>query len=180
MSAISVASRYANALLGEAQEQNILDRVYQDIQLVEQTTSDSRELRMMLKSPIVNVDRKLSSLKAIYTDKVTDLTLNFLLMLVKKRRESYFKEIVEAFYVAYNDLKNIKMVELVSATALNEGLESKIVNAVKAQLGAANLHVTKIVDPKILGGFVIRIGDKVFDTSLQNKLNALKREILAN
>ncbi|MEZ5003227.1 MAG: ATP synthase F1 subunit delta [Chitinophagales bacterium] len=180
MSAISVASRYANALLEEAKKSNLLDRIYQDMQLFEQTTNESRELRSLLKSPIISVDRKLSSLKAIFSGKISDLTMNFLHMLVNKRRESYFKEIIEAFYQAYNDLNNIKMVELISATTLNEGLESKIVNTVKTQLGATNLQVKKTVDPKILGGFIIKIGDKVFDTSLQNKLNTLRREILAN
>ncbi len=180
MSAISVASRYANALLAEAIKQNNLDTIYQDVSLFESAVNDSRELRLMLKSPIISVDKKLSSLKAIFSGKVSELTMNFLFMLVKKRRESYFKNVITAFYGAYNDYKNIKLVEIISASALNEGLESRIVDSIRTQLGGVNLQVTKTIDPKILGGFVIKIGDKVFNTSLQNKLNTLKREILAN
>lgn len=180
MSAISVASRYANALIAEAQQQNNLEQVYQDMNLFAAATEQSKELRALLKSPIVNVDKKLSSIKAIFADKVSGLTLNFLNMLVKKRREGNFKEIVEAFKEAYNNLKNIVKVDLTSASELSDATVEKLVSAVKAQLGGAELQVNKTVDPSILGGFIIKIGDKVFDTSVQSKINSLKRELLAN
>jgi len=180
MSAINVAKRYGKALLEEAQEQGVLEKVFQDFKVIEQATNDSRELKLLLKSPIVTLDKKLSSLNAIFGDKVSPLTNTFLKMLVRKRREGNLSDIVNAFFEAYNDLKSIKEVELISATELSESMVTTIMDSVKCQFSGLNLNVTKVVDSTILGGFVIKIGDKVFDTSLQNKLNALKREILVN
>ncbi len=180
MSAINVAKRYGKALIEEAQSQGVLEQVFKDFKVLEQATNDSRELKMLLKSPIVTLDKKLSSLKAIFGEKVSTLTNTFLMMLVRKRREANLPEIIIAFFQEYNELKKIKEVELISATELSEEMVTNIMSSVKSQFSGMNLNVTKVVDPSILGGFVIKIGDKVFDTSLQNKLNALKREILVN
>lgn len=180
MSAINVAKRYGKALLEEAQSQGVLEQVFQDFKVLEQAVNDSRELRLLLKSPIVTLDKKLSSLDAIFGNKVSPLTNTFLKMLVRKRREGNLSEITKAFFEAYNELKSIKEVELISATELSENMVTTIMNSVKTQFSGMNFNVTKVVDPSILGGFVIKIGDKVFDTSLQNKLNSLKREILVN
>jgi len=180
MSTINVAKRYGTALLEEAQAQGVLDAVFQDIKLISHAVAASRELNMMLKSPIVTIDKKLSALDAIFGNKVNALTSLFLKMLVHKRRESNLSQITSAFFDAYNDLKNIKEVELISATELNDQMVASILDKVKSQLEGSNLNVTKVIDPAILGGFVIKIGDRVYDTSVQSKLNALKREILVS
>jgi F-type H+-transporting ATPase subunit delta len=180
MSAINVAKRYGTALLEEAQAQGVLEAVFQDIKLVSQATASSRELNVLLKSPIVNVDKKLSALDAIFGNKVNTLTNQFLKMLVHKRRENNLSQITAAFFESYNELKNIKEVELISATELNDQMVDVILNKVRSQFDGINLNVTKTVDPNLLGGFVIKIGDRVYDTSLHSKLNALKREILVS
>lgn len=180
MSAISIATRYANALLDEAQKNAKVEQIYSDIKLFDTATSDSRPLQMLLKSPIAKTEDKLAAFTSIFGGKVDDLTMNFFKMLVSKNREAYYEEITNAFYQAYNDFKNIKRVELVTATELSESLENKIIETVKSQTGATNLQVKKVVDKSILGGFILKIEDQVFDTSLQNKLNTLKREVLAN
>jgi F-type H+-transporting ATPase subunit delta len=180
MSAINVAKRYGTALLEEAQAQGVLEVVFQDIKLISESAANSRELNLMLKSPIVTIDKKLSALDAIFGKKVNALTNQFLKMLVHKRRESNLLQITVAFFEAYNELKNIKEVELISATELNESMVVSILDKVKSQLNGVNLNVTKVVDPAILGGFVIKIGDRVYDTSVLSKLNALKREILVS
>lgn len=180
MSAISVANRYASALLEEAQSQGVVEKVFQDFKIIEQATNDSRELRLLLKSPIVSMDKKLASLSGIFGNKVSDISNKFLKMLVRKRRESNLVDITKAFFNAYNEFKSIKEVELISATELNDQMVTTIIDKVKSQYPGVNFNVTKTVDPSILGGFVIKIGDRVFDTSLHSKLNALKREIVVN
>ncbi len=100
-------------------------------------------------------------------------------MLALKKREKYLAEISRAFFRAYNRLNNIREVELVSAALLEDDIESNILDIVKTQLGASGLEVTRSVKPGLLGGFVIRIDDKVFDTSLHGKISALRRQLLA-
>lgn len=178
MSSAKVASRYASALLEEANRINILEEINKDIQFLDDTISANRDLLLMLKSPIVNSSLKQNVLKAVFGDKVNALTMNFLDLLVRKRRESIVTDILFAFTEVYNEFKNIKAVELVSATPLGAEEEAKIIESIKQQLDGASLDVKKSVDPGLLGGFVIKIGDKVFDTSLRNKLSALKRSIV--
>jgi F-type H+-transporting ATPase subunit delta len=179
MSVNQVATRYAKALLEEAQRQNVLEETFQDIKTLETTIAGSRDLYLMLKSPIVKEGAKRASLDAIFKGNVGQLTYNFLGLLTKKKREGYLVNIIRAFFMAYNELKNIKEVVLISATPLSDEMEKGIVKMIQSQLDASSLDIKKSVDPALLGGFVIKIDDKVFDTSLHHKLNALKRELLA-
>lgn len=179
MLANKVATRYASAILGESIRLDILDSTYTDMKLIRQGLDDSRELALLLKSPIINSGIKKSVMLSIFSEKVSELTRKFLVLLVDKGREGYISDIIDAFFSAFNKLKNIKEVALISAVPLEEGIESNILSIVKNQLGASSLEVKKSVDPSLLGGFVIKIDDKVFDTSLHNKLSALRRQLLA-
>lgn len=179
MSVVQVASRYATALLDESRREGVLEETCRDIKFVESTIESSRDLFLMLKSPIVKEGAKRVSLEKIFSGRVGELTLRFLVLLVRKKREGYLMNIIKAFYSAYNELKNIKAVELVSAVPLSEELEGRIVQMIHSQIDASSLDITKSIDPDLLGGFVIKIDDKVFDTSLHSKISALKREILA-
>ena len=180
MSVIQVASRYASALLEEAQRLNVVDEVFNDMKTVQTTVSESRELTLMLKSPIVNSGIKQSSLRSIFDGKVSTLTSSFLSLLVKKRREAELPHIVDAFFEAYNAFMNIVEVSVVSAVELSPALEDQIISSIQGQLGDVTLQIKKSIDPSLLGGFVVKVGDRVFDTSLHHKLKSLKREILAS
>lgn len=180
MSGSKVATRYASALLDEARSQNVLESVYADMQLLEGTVSQHRGLFLMLQSPIVTGGAKIKVLQEVFGKEIQGLTASFLELLVHKRREAYLPEIVKAFYGEYNTLMNIKEIEIVSASALSDELEQRIVAAVRKELGDVQPRIKKSVDPDLLGGMVVKVDDKVFDTSIQQKLQSLKREILAS
>ena len=180
MSAINVATRYAKALLSEAQQQGVLDVIFQDFKLLEELTNESRDLQLLLKSPIIKSDKKWAVLDKIFKNDISELSLLFLRLVTKKKREMFLPQIITAFFDGYNDIKNIKKVDIISATPISDQSEQRILGQLKGQLGNVNIKLEKSIDPKILGGFMIKIGDKVFDTSLQSKLSALKREILEN
>lgn len=180
MSAVQVATRYASALLEEAVRTSQLDAVYADVRLLDDALSQSKDLVLMLKSPVVSPAAKQRTLRALFSDKVSSLTANFLTLLVRKRRESALDEIIPAFYGAYNDHNNIREVDVVSATPLTGSLRQAIMDRVQRELGQVTVRVNESVDPALLGGFLVKVGDRVFDSSLRNKLNALKREFLAS
>ena len=144
MSAGQVGTRYATALLEEAKSQGVLEDVFRDFKLLEKTYQENRELRNLLLSPIVNVDKKKAVMKAVYSGKITDLTERFLNMLMHKRRESFFAEVVKAFFIAYNETMNIKEVELVSADTISPVLEKRIVDFIQKQLGDVTLNIKKM------------------------------------
>lgn len=180
MSAIKVATRYASALLDESVQQNVTEEVYQDLKLIEQTLEENRELLLMFRSPIVNSGIKKAAVRSIYDGKIQKLTSNFLSLLISKRRESSLPDIILAYFIEYNVLKRIKEVDLISAVPLSGELEALITKTLQKQFSGATLQIRTSVNEDLLGGIVVKVDDKVFDSSLQNKLKALKREILAH
>ena len=105
MSAIKLASRYAKSLLDFAVERGRLDEIHKDQLYLQQVITVSRDFDLLLANPLINADKKLKALQAVVGEKMSDLTMMFLQLLVKKSREVYLKEMVDSFlhqYLAQN------------------------------------------------------------------------------
>ena len=180
MSLQSITSRYAKSLLDLAIEQNKLDTVLADVQGFAKA-SENRDLYLMLKSPIVNTEKKLDVLKAIFDGKLDKLTMSFITLITKKGREIYLPEIATAFIEQYRDHKGISGVIITTAQALTDAELAKI----KAKLVASDVTKTTLeietkIDPSIIGGFVIEIGDNLYDASVAHKLDEIKKQFSGN
>ena len=97
MAQVKVAKRYAKSFLGLVSEKGKLEEAFADMSLIQKTTSENRELVNMLKSPVVNTDKKISILKSIYGGKLSEATMLFLTLIAKKRREGALSEIAAEF-----------------------------------------------------------------------------------
>ncbi len=173
------ARRYAKSLLSLALEQGTVDAVHADMLLVNQVISDSRELKVMLTSPIIKSDKKTAILSEIFKGKISDLSLQFIDLAVAKGRDALLPAIASAYEEAYRAHKNISTVEVTSAIALSEEQKKRIM-AIAAKQGVENAEVVEIVDPSLIGGFVMRMGDKQIDASISNRINSLKQELIKN
>lgn len=176
MSVKRIASRYAKSLLDLSVEQNKLDLVLGDIKSL-QTALENRDLFLMLKSPIIKGDKKKQIFDVLFGDSFDTLTMGFMNIVTTKGRENILSEIVDEFVEQYKEKNNISTVKVTSATPLSE----KDLNNIEAKLkasGATNKNIEMItaVNPDLLGGFVIEIGDKLYDSSLAYKLKMLKKE----
>jgi F-type H+-transporting ATPase subunit delta len=178
MSSFRLASRYSKSLLQLAQERNALETVYTEVLGIHALTSGSKELRLLLKSPIITPDKKLAVLKKLFDGKVSELTYKFLELLVKKGRESYIPEITSAFIDQYKTLKKITTVTLTSATKLDSATVDNIVNALKAQAGITSVDLKEVIDENLIGGFVLQYGDKQIDASIQRSLQQLSSAVI--
>ena len=151
-----------------------------DIQAFHKAT-EQRDFLLLLKSPIVNPDKKGTILKEIFSGKFDELSMAFINIILRKGRESYLPEIAEEFITQYRALKQISTVKVTTAAPMSEaGLE-----AIKAQLKgsnstAANIEIETAVNPDIIGGFVIEFDDKLYDASVAHKLAKLKKEFSGN
>jgi F-type H+-transporting ATPase subunit delta len=105
MSNFNISTRYANALIEFAQEKDSLEQVSDDMILVENVLSDSKELRTVLKSPVINNAKKKSILQEIFVDKTSKVSMEFILFVNIKNRESILFDIAKR----YNALRNIKL-----------------------------------------------------------------------
>lgn len=180
MSAIKLSSRYAKSLLDLAIDQNKLEKVYEDVVMLVGLLNNSAELRNLLKSPIINPDKKGNILKTLLEGKVDELTLGFISILVRKSREKYLHEVVNAFVFQYNQYKHITTVTLRSATELSEDARNTIVNQLKEKAKLENVALTTKVDEELIGGFVLQFDNKQMDASVARQLRELEKDFLDN
>ncbi len=176
----SLASRrYAKSLISYSIEKSALDVVYKDMQLINATISENKDFQDLLKSPIVKPEKKNTILSMIFNGKIDSITSDFLKLVVEKNRVDILKDISGSFVSEYKAHKNISMVEVSSAVKLDEIQKNKIL-AIAAKQGATNAEVVEKIDASLIGGFVLKMGDKQIDASIQNQLNNLKQELIKN
>lgn len=178
MSYSRVASRYASALLKAAVQADSLDAVRTDVNLLKTALGVSRELLHLLKSPIVPPDRKVAALKNIFADKVSIMTMNFILLLLEKRREGELPGVLTSFDEQYNQQMGIADVLIRSAIELDETQKNSILEKVKKFTGKT-VVARYMVDPALIGGFMVKIGDTVLDGSVRHQLDNLKKALAA-
>ncbi len=176
MSDQNVAYRYAKPLVDLSIERGILENVYQDMQLVHQVCEENDEFAAILKNPIIRGYKKMGILKAIFTNKVSELTFSLFEILSRRDREGILQSVSFSFVEQYNILKNIQKVTLVSAVELSEDLKNELKAKVASQLGKTIIMKEKI-DPSLIGGFLLKVGnDQVVDNSIRSQLQRLKVE----
>lgn len=171
-----VSSRYALALMNTAKQENLVEKVFEDFQLVKSYIDASRELKYLLKSPVVGHFKKKSALKDIFEGKIHILTLNFLLLLADKRREEFTLDIIFQFEKQYNEVNGLLPVDITSAIELDEVMKSRI-NVKLNSITGKKVLSNYIIDKSIKGGVQVRIENWVYDASLANQLKALHKSL---
>ena len=176
MSVNTIAARYAKTLIELAVDQKSLDGVLEDVKGFQKAT-EQRDFYLLLKSPIVNTEKKITILKEIFDGKITPITMSFLTLMTKKGREMYLPEISSEFVKLYNERMSISKVLITTSEALSAAeLESIKAKLVASSATLNNLEVETKIDPSIIGGFVIEIGDRLYDASVSHKLDELKKQ----
>lgn len=174
-----VASRYAKSLLDLAVEKGQLEAVYADMQQVKSVCDGSREFVLFLNSPVIKTDKKIETFQAVFTDNLSAMTRSFLEIIAHKRRESYIPQIASAFVEQYKQHKKILTAVITSAVGLDATTKAKVLELVKAQ-SSGEVELIEKVDPSVIGGFVIKIGDKQVDRSVLRQLANLKKSFSEN
>ena len=172
-----VAARYAKSLLDLAQEQGTLATTKQDMDLLANTMAGSRDLRLLLRNPIVKHDKKLSILTAIFQGKVSEMLMRFFRILTSKNREAALEHIGDEFLAQYNALMGVQVAEVTSATPLTPATRAELEERVKQQSGLADVSLTEKVDASLIGGFVLRVGDQQIDDSVKGSLRRLRTSL---
>lgn len=177
MKNLRVAARYAKSLVDLAQDQKKLEAIKDDMEQLQSLLSN-RDFYMLLKSPVVNPTKKQQILEAILGKaEVDELTMAFAKILVVKGRESNLPEIADAFLKSYKEIMHITTVKVTSATKLSDAQ----VNEIQAKLLADDstdqaVEIETVVNPDLIGGFVLEYDGKVYDASVQHKLKELRKE----
>jgi len=175
-----LAGRYAKSLLDLATEQGQLEAVYADMKYLQAVCQASSELVNVLRSPIIKADQKNSILAEIFKNKVGLLSNSFMVLLVKKGRESELPEMATAFIEQYNTIKGIHQVTLTTAVELSAEVKKSIENKVKSETNFATVELTTKTDESLIGGFVLEFNNNLVDASIARDLRDIKKQFLNN
>jgi F-type H+-transporting ATPase subunit delta len=178
MKNLRVAHRYAVALMSAAESVNALEGVATDCELIAGTIRSSRELRLLLASPLVQAAKKTAVLHALFETKVSRLTLRFLDLITAKSREGHLTGIIDQFASLRDVRLGIVSVDVTSAVEFTPAQESGMVSALE-RYTRKKVRVRVTLDKAIKGGLVVRIGDTVLDASIRRQLEILRERFRA-
>ncbi|MBT8231029.1 MAG: ATP synthase F1 subunit delta [Saprospiraceae bacterium] len=175
-----IASRYAKSLIDLGKEQNSLVELNNDMVAISEALSN-RDFKLFVKSPIINADKKMNVFKAIFGDSLSKTTSLFFDILTRKSREMFLPEIVESFLKQYKKINHITEIKLTTASKLSDSALAAINRALlESEITDQKVEIETVVDPKIIGGFVIEVEDKLYDASVAHKLDKVKKQFLNN
>ena len=171
-----IAKRYARALFEIATEHNLINEIEQDVIAVNLAIQSSAQFQTFLVHPQIDVSVRKEKLAAIFAGKVSKHVLSLLDLLVERRREAIFPELVKAFVKMANEARNMADAIFVSAVALGSEEIKDIAGKFGNKINKA-LRVNNVVDPSIIGGLIIRIDDRLYDGSVKGKLSKFKQKL---
>ena len=170
--------RYAKSLLELSKENKCVDQCKSDMETIVSVCNNSKELTLLLSSPIVKTDKKLAILNEIFTN-LNPLSSAFITLITKKRREALLHSIAKRFLFVYNEDKGIESASVTTAIPLDDVMRNSIYDFIKKQ-GIDKVELEEKVNPKIIGGLILNLGDKQMDASVQRNINDLKQSFNKN
>ena len=175
MKSTKSAGRYAKALLELAQEQNKLDVINANMTAIIQAANQTHDFQVFLNSPVIKVDKKINVLNELFSDFDT-LSLSFIGLITKNGRERLITEIAKSLTAQLKELRGIVPVSITSATTLDSKTREVIISKINSSI-KGKLEVEELVDKDLIGGFIVRMGDKQIDASVASQLTRMKQEL---
>jgi F-type H+-transporting ATPase subunit delta len=174
-----ISKRYAQALFDLALEMNRLERISDDVKLIQEVIAENPQFRRLLKSPVIPDGKKSSILKAVFGRHIDELTFRFLLLVTRKEREVFLKEITGAFMIIYKKHHNIVTVKLTTPVAFDDKTRKDLLEMLHRDLHQ-KIELIEVIDPNMLGGFIITLDDKKYDASIRRQLDRLYKSFEDN
>ena len=177
MQNLKVSMRYEKAIYPVIKEEKITESFIVDLTNILYLINQSRDLKLLISSPIISHSKKLGVFVELFKDKISETSMNFLSLLVLKGRAKYISGIYNCIKFLYNKENKIVECKVISAFQLNEDTKTKIEQFLKDTTKGV-VEVDYSVDSNVIGGTIIKIGDKVYDTTIKNQLKELKKTLL--
>ena len=176
MSDVLIARRYAKALKEEAEGLGIIEQVDDDVALIRESLNASRELLQFFQSPVISREKKASVVSELFGERVEKTTLQFLLLMVEKRREYALLEVVSAYMALRDEQRGVVNVSVRAARVMGEEEEKELIATIEGMI-QKSVRLESSVDASLMGGLVVRIGDTVYDGSFSNQLQSLRERL---
>jgi F-type H+-transporting ATPase subunit delta len=168
------AIRYAKAILDIAQTSGKAEAINNDMKSIVTAIAESAELKDFLSSPVIKMDVKKSAISEIFSNVQAESQSLFNLLFENKRYE--ILESIAVQYTKLYDISNgVEVAKVTTAFPITTELETKVLAKI-AEFSNKKITIENIVDPSIIGGFILRVGDQQYNASVSGKLGELKRE----
>lgn len=170
MKGTRAALRYAKALLDLAKDRKIAGEINSDMLLISQTISENKDLEVLIESPIVKSKLKQKVLTQVFGFKCNALTIDLINLLIENNRINLLDQVAKQYQIIYDFLKGVEIAQVTTAIPLTKELEEKVLAKIKT-ITTNKITIENIVDPDMIGGFVLRVGDKQYDSSVKGILS---------
>jgi len=177
MASSKVANRYAQSFLDTSIEKNILAKVAEDFELVQNTLLKSDELLRAVKSPVIKTETKKSILSEIFGKLISKDSISFIEFTINKGREEILPEILEKFESLKDEYTGFVKVDVITAFSFTEEQKLQLQERFESHL-KKKARLTFKVDKSIIGGFIAKVGDTVYNASMAHQLGLLRKTFL--
>lgn len=168
---------YSKALFELALQEKKQDRFLLDLELVSETLKKEKEMKKFFLDPEISFEKKRETLKSIFGPKVSLMIYNLLFLLIKKNNLKLLPHIFYDFKKRIYETKNVQEVEITSALPIASLLKNEIKRLLERKL-AKEIEIIERLDPKCIGGIVVKVGDTLFDLSLKRRIELLKADLI--
>lgn len=172
-----VSKVYGDALFSLALEEGKLDEIWDEVKVLETALEENKEFTNIMAHPEMTQEKSLALVDEAFKDKLSDIMMGFLQVLVKKGRFGEILSVLDHFQRETKEYKKIGVVYVTTPTELTGEQKSDIVEKLTQTSGYESLEMNYVVDASIFGGIRIRIGDRVVDNSIQTKLEDMTRSL---
>lgn len=172
-----IAQPYAEALIDLAFSSKNLERITQDIQNVQNTIKSSGELSKALNNPLLTIKNKQLIISQLFTDKISNLTLNFLMLIIERKRSILIEEICKQFINLSYNKSGITIANVISCTPFTEQQYNLLVKKIEEIAKTKKVQLNVEINPDLIGGFTIQLGSQIIDSSLKGQLKEMASQL---
>lgn len=174
---IKITNRYAKALLQLAIEEKKLETIASDLDSVKRTINLSRELNLVLKSPIIKTLKKKNIFHHLFDAKISDTSLKFCELVIQRQRSDLLESIIDRFFDLKDEYENVKKVDVKTAIELDENQIQQLKSILEQNLNKS-VRLNLSIDKSLIGGFIVQIDDTMINASLRYQLEVLRKKFL--
>lgn len=172
-----VSKVYGDALFELALEKNMLDEVWSEAQVLAAIWNEDNGFSDMMVNPRIAKDEKIEFIKGVFDGRASEVITGFLAILVEKGRTTELISVLNYYSDKVREYKNIGVAYVTSAIELSDSQKQDVEKKLLEVTDYVNFEMNYVVDASLIGGMVIRIGDRILDSSIKQKLNSLSRSL---
>ena len=176
MASTRAAIRYAKAVLEIAVSKNATSQVSADMALIASTIQSNSELNSFIQNPLVRVEAKKDVVSEVFAS-VDPVTQSIFQLLLENKRFGILDSIAVEYNKLFDIMNGVEVAKVTTAIPMDAALEAKVSAKIASISSSKTITIENIVDPSIIGGFILKIGDKQYNASIANRLQVLKREL---